>query len=146
MHNMRRNARAQRLHRKCTYLRAWVSFVLTLVLSLYSAQSTLTNKSRLKLLHRREEHLQDLFSTAKSSILVLSEDEGRYIQFLEGVIVQGFLQLMESNVTVLARKSNLEIVKQSAAAAATSYNQISGREVLFDVEATLSDECVNKLY
>jgi V-type H+-transporting ATPase subunit E len=104
------------------------------------AQSTLTNKSRLKLLHRREEHLQDLFSTARSSILVLAEDEGRYAQFLEGVIVQGFLQLMESNVTVLARKTYLEIVKQSANAAAKSYNEISGREVLFDVEATLSDD------
>jgi len=104
------------------------------------AQSTLTNKSRLKLLHRREEHLQDLFSTARTSILVLAKDEGRYAQFLDGVIVQGFLQLMESNVAVLARKKDLDIVKQSADAAAKLYNEISGREVQFDVEATLSDD------
>jgi V-type H+-transporting ATPase subunit E len=104
------------------------------------AQSTLTNKSRLKLLHRREEHIQDLFSTSRLSILSLATSEGQYTQFLEGVIVQGFLQLMESNVTVLARKKDLDIVKQSAETAAKSYNEISGLEVQFDVEATLSDD------
>lgn len=77
---------------------------------------------------------------------MLAKDEGRYAQFLDGVIVQGFLQLMESNVAVLARKKDLDIVKQSADAAAKLYNEISGREVQFDVEATLSDDgCVDIL-
>lgn len=105
-----------------------------------SAQSTLTNKSRLKLLHRREEHLQDLFSTSRSSILVLAKDDGRYTQFLEGVVVQGFLQLMESNVTLLSRKKDAVIVKQAADAASKSYKEISGREVKIEIENTLSDE------
>jgi V-type H+-transporting ATPase subunit E len=106
----------------------------------YSAQSTLTNKSRLKLLHRREEHLQDLFSISRSSILALAKDDGRYIQFLEGVIVQGFLQLMESNVTLLSRKKDARIVKQAADAAAKAYTEISGQEVQFEIESSLSDE------
>jgi V-type H+-transporting ATPase subunit E len=38
-----------------------------------SAQSTLTNKSRLKLLHKREEHVQDLFATAREELVKLSE-------------------------------------------------------------------------
>jgi len=104
------------------------------------AQSTLTNKSRLKLLHRREEHLQDLFSTSRSSILALAKDDGRYIQFLEGVIVQGFLQLMEGNVTLLSRKKDGNIVKQAADAASKSYNEISGREVKFEIENSLSND------
>jgi len=104
------------------------------------AQSTLTNKSRLKLLHRREEHLQDLFSISRSSILALAKDDGRYIQFLEGVIVQGFLQLMESNVKLLSRKKDARIVKQAADAAAKAYNEISGQEVQFEIESSLSDE------
>ncbi|KIM76899.1 hypothetical protein PILCRDRAFT_825903 [Piloderma croceum F 1598] len=104
------------------------------------AQSTLTNKSRLKLLHRREEHLQDLFSISRSSILALAKDDGRYIQFLEGVIVQGFLQLMESNVTLLSRKKDARIVKQAADAAAKAYNEFSGQEVQFEIESSLSDE------
>lgn len=59
-----------------------------LVYSLKSSQSTQTNKSRLRLLQAREQHLQDLFSTARSSILKLSKNEGRYAQLLEGVILQ----------------------------------------------------------
>ena len=65
-----------------------------------SHQSTLTNKSRLRLLHRREEHLQDLFAAARTQIARLSDDEARYVQFLESVIVQGLLQLLEPSETV----------------------------------------------
>ncbi|KAI0051609.1 ATPase, V1/A1 complex, subunit E [Auriscalpium vulgare] len=104
------------------------------------AQSTLTNKSRLKLLHRREEHLQDLFETARTSILELAVNEGRYIQFLEGVLVQAFLQLLEPAVTVLVRAKDHAAVDRAIEAAKKSYNDISGRQVDVEVDATLSDE------
>jgi V-type H+-transporting ATPase subunit E len=100
----------------------------------------LTNKSRLKLLHRREEHLQDLFSIARSSLLTLAKDEGRYIQFLEGVIVQGFLQILEPGVTVHSRNCDVSVAKQAAESAARTYKEISGRDVEFDVEGTLGDD------
>ncbi|KDQ52893.1 hypothetical protein JAAARDRAFT_39842 [Jaapia argillacea MUCL 33604] len=104
------------------------------------AQSTLTNKSRLKLLHRREEHLQDLFNTARNSLSQLSSDEGRYVQFLQGVIVQGYLQLLEPNVIVYSRETDLEVAKKAAGAAAEQYKEISGREMSFDVQPTLSND------
>ncbi|KAI0320477.1 ATPase V1/A1 complex subunit E [Amylostereum chailletii] len=104
------------------------------------AQSTLTNKSRLKLLHRREEHLQDLFETARSEIVKLAAEEGRYVQFLEGVLVQGFLQLLEPSVTVYARAKDESAVRQAVDAAKKSYNEISGRDVEVEVETSLSDE------
>ncbi|KAG6918103.1 hypothetical protein DXG01_016556 [Tephrocybe rancida] len=104
------------------------------------AQSTLTNKSRLKLLHRREEHLQELFSTSRAAVVQLAKDEGRYVQFLEGVIVQGFLQILEPSVTVHARPQDVEIVKQAAASAQTAFLEISGREIEHDVEGTLADD------
>ncbi|KAF9219277.1 ATPase V1/A1 complex subunit E [Gyrodon lividus] len=103
------------------------------------AQSNLTNKSRLKLLHRREEQLQELFATARSQILTLGE-EGRYLQFLEGVIVQGYLQLMESKVTLIVREKDTELVQKAGEAAAETYTQISGKRVGFDVESILSNE------
>ncbi|KAG6828444.1 hypothetical protein H0H92_007972 [Tricholoma furcatifolium] len=104
------------------------------------AQSTLTNKSRLKLLHRREEHLQELFSTSRSAVIQLSKDESRYVQFLEGVIVQGFLQVLEPTVTVHARPQDVEIVEKAAASAQSSYTEISGRKVEYSVEGTLSKD------
>ena len=61
-----------------------------------SAQSTQLNKSRLRLLQRREEHLQDLFGAARSSILELSKDEARYSQLLESIIVQVCIILLSS--------------------------------------------------
>ncbi|KIJ60763.1 hypothetical protein HYDPIDRAFT_138696 [Hydnomerulius pinastri MD-312] len=104
------------------------------------AQSNLTNKSRLKLLHRREEQLQELFAASRSQILTFAQDEGRYSQFLEGVIVQGYLQLMEPNVTLLAREQDTELVQKAGEAAAETYTQISGRQVTFDVQSPLSSE------
>ncbi|KAJ7176607.1 ATPase V1 A1 complex subunit E [Mycena filopes] len=104
------------------------------------AQSTLTNKSRLKLLHRREEHLQDLFSTSRTAVLALAKDDGRYVQFLEGVIVQGFLQVMEPSTTVHVRARDVELAGQAAAGAAETYNQLSGRKMQFQVEGSLADD------
>ena len=110
------------------------------------AQSTLTNKSRLKLLQQREEHLQDLFSTARASIEALAADEGRYAQFLEGVIVQGYLNLLEPEVTVHARGKDTAVVERAASAAAEQYAQISGRTVAPTVVGSLSDDmCVLSL-
>ncbi|KAF9493653.1 ATPase, V1/A1 complex, subunit E [Pleurotus eryngii] len=103
------------------------------------AQSTLTNRSRLKLLHRREEHLQDLFDSARSQISTLASDKGRYVQFLEGIIVQGFLQLMESEVTIESRKKDVEEVTQAAGAAAATYKDLSGKGIRFDVSGVLND-------
>ena len=84
--------------------------------------------------------MQELFNTARSAILELAEDEGRYVQFLEGVIVQGLLQILEPDVTVYARAKDEEVVSQAAEAAKKSFVEISGRDVEVVIEATLSDE------
>ncbi|OJT01764.1 V-type proton ATPase subunit E [Trametes pubescens] len=104
------------------------------------AQSTLTNKSRLKLLQQREEHIQDLFSTARSSIDTLAKNEGQYVQFLEGVIVQGFLSLLEPDVTVYAREKDVKLVQQAVDSASKQFNEISGRTVKATVEGSLSND------
>ncbi|KAH9923893.1 ATPase V1/A1 complex subunit E [Fomitopsis serialis] len=104
------------------------------------AQSTLTNKSRLRLLQQREEHLQDLFLSARELVNDLAQDESRYVQFLEGVIVQGFLQQLEPDVTVHARETDVEIVARAADGASKQYIEISGRTVSVTVEGTLSKD------
>ncbi|KAK0213286.1 ATPase V1/A1 complex subunit E [Desarmillaria ectypa] len=104
------------------------------------AQSTLTNKSRLKLLHQREQHLQELFSTSRASVLNLAKDEGRYVQFLGGFISQGFLQLMEPSITLFARKQDVSLVEEAAANASQTYTEISGREVKYGIEGSLAGD------
>ncbi|KIK63888.1 hypothetical protein GYMLUDRAFT_94827 [Collybiopsis luxurians FD-317 M1] len=105
------------------------------------AQSTLTNKSRLRLLHRREEHLQDLFSTCRSRVVSLSSsDKDAYSDFLVGVLTQGYLYLMESKVAVHCRKSDVSIVEKAASDATDRYKETSGRDIRVDVQGTLSDD------
>jgi V-type H+-transporting ATPase subunit E len=105
-----------------------------------SQQSTLTNKSRLRLLHRREEHLQDLFASARSQIARLADDEARYVQFLEGVLVQGLLQLLEPTATAYTRAKDKAIATRALDSAKEAYYEISGRNVEVELDASLSDE------
>ncbi|KAH7869807.1 ATPase, V1/A1 complex, subunit E [Lentinula edodes] len=105
------------------------------------AQSTLTNKSRLRLLHRREEHLQDLFSTCRNQVVTLSSsDTDAYSEFLAGVLSQGYLYLMEPSVVVHCRKVDVSVVEEAASSAANTYKETSGRDVNVDVKGTLSDD------
>ncbi|RXW11552.1 hypothetical protein EST38_g14303 [Candolleomyces aberdarensis] len=104
------------------------------------AQSNLTNKARLRLLSRREEHLQDLFSTARSAISSLSQDSDRYTKFLEDVILQGFLSILEPEVKVFSRPQDVNTAKVAASRAAEGYKSISGKSVSFTVEGTLSGD------
>jgi len=69
--------------------------------------------SRLKLLQSREAQLEELFPASRASILTFAGDEARCSWFLEGAIVQGFLQLMETKVTSRVREKDAEIMKQA---------------------------------
>jgi len=104
------------------------------------AQSTVTNKSRLRLLNRREEHLQDLFDEARTSLLTLSEDAARYVQFLEDIILQGYLQLLEPEIIICMRAKDADIVSTAAAAASKRYTEMVDLGISFQVEATLGDD------
>jgi len=104
------------------------------------AQSTQTNKSRLRLLQAREQFSQDLFETARSAIVTLSQDEAKYAQLIESTIVQGLLQMLEPEVTVIARKKDVLLVERAAEGAKFQYKEMSGREVNVNVEGTLADD------
>jgi len=101
------------------------------------SQSTQTNKSRLRLLQSRDEYLADLFATARNQLLALSSHEGRYVQLLEGIITQGFLQMHEESVTLHVRPPDERVVGRAAASAAQAYKGLSGRDVQFTVQCTL---------
>jgi V-type H+-transporting ATPase subunit E len=138
----------QKLRKRCAHRYPPVSCSITSILTKWPAplssrdshQSTLTNKSRLRLLHRREEHLQDLFALARAQIARLAGDEARYVQFLEGVIAQGLLQLLEPSATVYARAKDAAIAARALDGAKKTYYDISGRQVELELDASLGDE------
>ncbi|KAF8176474.1 ATPase, V1/A1 complex, subunit E [Pholiota molesta] len=104
------------------------------------AQSTITNKSRLKLLHKREEVLQEIFSAVREPEVPIYKTGSRYEQFLEGIITESFLFILEPKVTIFSRKSDVDVVKQAAESATRSYKEISGRDVEFEVQPTIADD------
>jgi len=104
------------------------------------AQSTITNKSRLKLLHKREEVLQKIFQSVREPSKPLHTLDGRYEQFLEGIITESFLYILEPSITIHSRKSDVKIVNNAATNAVRAYKDISGRDVDFSVEGTIADE------
>ncbi|KAG9049933.1 V-ATPase V1 sector subunit E [Tulasnella sp. UAMH 9824] len=104
------------------------------------AQSTLTNKSRLRLLQAREQHLQDLFSEARAGLLKLSEDQGRYAQVLESSILEGLLRFMEPSVTVRCRPKDKGLTEKAAEGAKQQYTEISGLKAEVSVEDSLTND------
>jgi V-type H+-transporting ATPase subunit E len=104
------------------------------------AQSNLTNKSRLKLLHRREQHIQELFTQTRSQLGTLISNEGQYVQFLEGVIIQGMLNIMETSVIVHSRPKDVSLAQQARDSASRRYNEMSGKTVKVEVQGSLNDD------
>ena len=108
-------------------------------MSLTSAQSTITNKSRLKQLQKREEVLQQIFAAVREPSVPLHKSSDRYEQFLEGTILESFLHILEPSVGIYCRKSDVDLVKQAAENAAKAYKEISGRDVEFAIDGSVSD-------
>jgi V-type H+-transporting ATPase subunit E len=104
-----------------------------------SAHSTLTNKSRLRLLHLREQNLQDLFQASREQLATLAASS-QYVQFLQGIIVQGFLQLLEPEVIIHVREVDAAVAKEAADAASKQYTEISGRGLKHEVVTSLSPD------
>ena len=86
-------------------------------------------------------------STQSSLVIVsLSSSEDRYVQFLENVITQGLLALLETDAVVLARDNDVDVVKKAAENAERQYQDLSGKTVTTRVQGGLSaDLCVLKL-
>jgi hypothetical protein len=138
---MRKGERAQRSLRRCELSRTPIAHrILMNTCTPISAQSTITNKSRLKLLHKREEILQQIFSALREPDTLLCDKSGIYEEFLEGVIAEGFMHIMDSSVTIHCRKSDAEKVEAAAAKASQTYKDLSGTDISFGVVGSMAEE------
>lgn len=104
------------------------------------ASSNQTNASRLKVLQTREQHLQELFEQARSGLGELTRDQSKYAQLLEGLVLQGLLQLTEPSVVITARSTDVQLVQSAVESAKQKYQEKSGREVEVKVEDGLGKD------
>ncbi|EJT99657.1 ATPase V1/A1 complex subunit E [Dacryopinax primogenitus] len=100
--------------------------------------STATNRARLRVLAAREQHLHTLFEDARRQVvLIAQQDEKKYGQLLEGLILEGLLRFLEPSVLVACRPSDVALCKSASQRASASYTSTSGRSVSISVEGSL---------
>nr|CDI54678.1 probable Vacuolar ATP synthase subunit E [Melanopsichium pennsylvanicum 4] len=127
------------------------------------AQSNQTNKSRLKILQTREQHLQSLFDVARDKLNGIAKDQEKYKKLLSHLILQasfytlpyyeqtrflldlslilGLLQLMESKVTVTVKSSDVQLAQEAAKQAEKDFREKSGKETSVTVQEGLDKDC-----
>ncbi|XP_014856348.1 PREDICTED: V-type proton ATPase subunit E 1 isoform X2 [Poecilia mexicana] len=71
--------------------------------------SQLKNQARLKVLKARDD--MDLLNEARQRIADIVKDPDRYTKLLEGLVLQGFYQLLEPKVTIRCRQQDVDMVQ-----------------------------------
>lgn len=111
------------------------------------------NQARLKVLKVREDHVRAVLEEARKRLGKVTQDQGRYAQILESLILQGLyqvsfllhqrvksnreiFQLFEPNITVKVRPQDRDLIKSVLPTVATKYRDVTGR----DVNLTISDD------
>ncbi|CAG8438587.1 12821_t:CDS:2 [Dentiscutata heterogama] len=77
------------------------------------AQSNLINKSRLKVLQERQQMLEELFGETRSKLKEISQNKDSYINLLKDLILQGLYQLMDENVSIIVKESELDLAQNA---------------------------------
>ncbi|TIB40356.1 hypothetical protein E3P86_00718 [Wallemia ichthyophaga] len=108
------------------------------------AQSTETNKSRLKVLRSREDHLNTLFEDVKHRVNQLSESDD-YAEVIKKLIVQSLLKLIEQQVIIHIRPKDKQVTENSLDSAKSEYKELSGRDVDIQVQTSLEDSAAGGL-
>uniref|UniRef100_A0A8D0CVE7 ATPase H+ transporting V1 subunit E1a n=1 Tax=Sander lucioperca TaxID=283035 RepID=A0A8D0CVE7_SANLU len=73
--------------------------------------SNLLNQARLKVLKARDDMITDLLNEARQRLAEIAKDTASYSTLLEGLVLQGFYQLLEPKVTIRCRQQDVEMVQ-----------------------------------
>jgi len=84
-------------------------------------RSTVSNKSRLRILSARQELLDDLFDQASKKLNDASKDGKKYQEILKNLILEGMYALNEPKVEVRGRKADYDAIKNAIEEAEKEY-------------------------
>lgn len=88
-------------------------------------KSTITNKTRLRVLSKKEEVLSTIFNEAEKDLKEVSKKKGQYKPVLTGLIEEGLLMMLEKDVRIVLRKQDLSLGKEVVADAAKAFEEKS---------------------
>nr|XP_036588882.1 vacuolar ATP synthase subunit e [Colletotrichum truncatum]KAF6800524.1 vacuolar ATP synthase subunit e [Colletotrichum truncatum] len=97
-------------------------------MSLQITRSTVTNKTRLKVLGARQELLDDIFEEARKKLTNGTKDKGKYQTILKNLVLEGLYALNEPEVQVRARKADFDAVKKAIEDATKEYKKTTGKD------------------
>lgn len=92
-------------------------------------RSTVSNKSRLRILSARQELLNKLFEQAEKKLGDVSKDKKKYQSIMKDLIVEGAYALNEDKLQVKVRKADYDLTKKAIEEAQTEYKKNIGKDV-----------------
>lgn len=98
-------------------------------LSQQIAVSTVTNKTRLKVLSARQMLLDDIFEDARAKLAEVSADEERYQEVLVGLVLEGLYAMNEREVEVRCRSADKAAVEKAVETAKGLFKAKTGGDV-----------------
>uniref|UniRef100_A0A667Z3W2 ATPase H+ transporting V1 subunit E1b n=1 Tax=Myripristis murdjan TaxID=586833 RepID=A0A667Z3W2_9TELE len=73
--------------------------------------SNLMNQARLKVLKARDDMISEMLNEARQRLANVAKDPARYQTLLDGLVLQGFYQLLEPKVTIRCRKQDVQLLQ-----------------------------------
>ena len=97
-------------------------------------RSTLSNKTRIKVLSARQELLDDLFEKARGKLGSYADDKGKYQEICKNLILEGVYALDERKVAVRARKADYDVVKKAIDGAQKEYKDQIKKDITIELD------------
>ncbi|KAH8695039.1 putative ATP synthase subunit E [Talaromyces proteolyticus] len=97
-------------------------------------RSTLSNRTRLRVLSSRQELLDELFQRAREQVGTTSKDGKKYQGVLAGLVLEGLYYLNEDKVLVRGRKKDSDVIKKAIEDAKKEFKSKVGRDVTIDID------------
>ncbi|CAO2651231.1 Nn.00g095280.m01.CDS01 [Neocucurbitaria sp. VM-36] len=97
-------------------------------------RSTLSNKSRLRILSARQELLDRLFEDSGKKLGGVSKDKKKYQTVLKNFILEGAYALNEDKLQVKVRKSDNDLAKKAIEEAQSEYKSKVGKDVSISID------------
>jgi V-type H+-transporting ATPase subunit E len=104
--------------------------------------SHMQNQSRIKVLKAREEHIRNVLEEARHKLIEITKDQGMYQKVLEKLVAQGLFQLMEKNIRIRCRQTDVGMVENAMTPALEEFKKATGRnvDIMLDKENFLAQE------
>lgn len=97
--------------------------------------SHLLNQARLKVLKARDDMIMELMKEAQQRLADIAKDSDNYSVLLQGLLLQGFYQLLESQVTVRCRQQDVDMVQAAVNKVIPIYKESVKMNLIVKIDA-----------